>query len=395
MARTTRFMPGVTILAACGAVAFSHPGHPPIAAAATRYQAGQQPVAFQLFRDQRIVFDGTINGRKTAMMLDSGAGMTVVDRAFAESIGLRGSQTISVRGAGGSSPGQIATGVSLDAAGLSLTGLSVLILDMSSIERAIGRRIPVVLGREAFTSGIVTIDFPRRRLSFSDRAGFRPPADAVRVDLREHGRLPAVSVSIAGLEPVEADLDLGNGGTLLVSQAYWSGQARLAGLRHAEGQSGGVGGMFRARRVTLPEIRFAGMAFTNVPATLSEDPKSLPVSGANVGIEMLKPFSVSFDIAGGRLFLQGSGQRPSFGRERVGARFELAADRLHTAYVSPDGPAAAAGLKTGNDIIAIDGQKVDAAYYERPDWTRGAAGKRVRLDRADGGPITIALADYF
>jgi predicted aspartyl protease len=395
MARAKRFMLGVTILAACGAVALSHPGHPPIAAAASRYQAALQPVPFQLFRDQRIILDGTINGRQTPMMLDSGAGMTVVDRAFADSIGLRGSQSISVRGAGGSSPGQIATGVSLDAAGLSLTGLSVLILDMSAIERAVGRRIPVILGREAFTSGIVTIDFPRRRILFSDRASFRPPADAVPLDLRERGRLPAVSVSIAGLEPVEADLDLGNGGTVLVSQAYWAGQPRLAALRHAESQSGGVGGMFRARRVTLPEVGFAGMTFTNVPATLSEDPKSLPVSGANVGIEMLKPFSVSFDTAGGRLYLQGSAQRASFGRERVGARFELAADRLHTAYVSRDGPAAAAGLKAGDDIVAIDGQKVDSAYYERPDWTRGAAGRIVRLQRADGGTIAIALADYF
>jgi membrane-associated protease RseP (regulator of RpoE activity) len=181
----------------------------------------------------------------------------------------------------------------------------------------------------------------------------------------------------------------------LLSHAYWTSQPKIAGPRHAESQSGGVGGMVRARRVTIPEVELAGMRFTDVPSTLNEDPKALPTSGANVGIEMFKPFTVSLDIAGGALYLQGNGQGAVFGRERVGARFELAGDRLRTVYVSPDGPGAAAGLKAGDEIVAIDGRKVDPAYYERPEWTRGAAGKTVMVERADGSRIPITLADYY
>jgi membrane-associated protease RseP (regulator of RpoE activity) len=329
------------------------------------------------------------------MMLDSGAGMTVVDRAYADSIGLKGSRPLEARGASATVPGQLATDVSLAAAGLSLTGMSVLILDMSAVERAIGHKIPVVLGRDAFKAGIVTIDFPRRLILFSSRATFQPPSAAAKVEMRERGRLPAIRIGINGLDPIEADLDLGNGGALLVSHAYWTAQPKLAGLRHAEGQTGGVGGMVRSRRATLPEVELAGIRFTDVPATFNEDPEALPASGANVGIEMFKPFVVTLDIVGGALYLQGTARESSFGRERVGARFELAGDRLRAVYVSPDGPAASAGLKPGDEIVAVEGKRVDGAYYDRPDWTRGPAGKTVSVERADGSRVAIKLTDYY
>src|SRR4051812_11763530 len=105
------------LAAACGGVALTHPGHPAIPAPTVHYQSQPAGAPFELFRGQRIILDGTINGRATNMMLDSGAGMTVVDRAFADSIGLKGSQSLPVRGAGGEVPGEIATNVSISAAG--------------------------------------------------------------------------------------------------------------------------------------------------------------------------------------------------------------------------------------------------------------------------------------
>ena len=36
-------------------------------------------IPFELFRGSRIILDGAVNGTASAMMLDSGAGMTIVD----------------------------------------------------------------------------------------------------------------------------------------------------------------------------------------------------------------------------------------------------------------------------------------------------------------------------
>lgn len=391
----TILLSGACVIAVAGAVALAHPGHPPIPPPTVAFEAKQATVPFELFRGQRIILEGSVNGTATPMMLDSGAGATVIDRAFAEKIGLKGGQSISVRGASGDIPAQIAGGVTLSVGGLKLTKLSVLILDMSDVARAIGRPIPVVLGREAFKAGAVTIDFPKRTIRFSDRAGFVAPMGATRLEVTGNGPIPRVQVSVAGLPPIDADLDIGNGGSVDLAQSYWTEQPALASLRHAESQTGGVGGIKPARRVTLPELQFAGMRYQGVPATLNEDPKSLPTTGGNVGIELLKAFVVTVDLSGGALYLQPTGRAPQFDRERAGTRTELAGDRLKVAYVSPDGPAAAAGLKAGDEIASVDGHRVDASYYSRPDWTRGAAGRAVSLQRVDGSVVTVTLADYY
>ena len=237
----TIFLGGAGILAVAGALALAHPGHPPIAPPMVAFATNQPAIPFDLFRGQRIMLDGTVNGVVTPMMLDSGAGATSIDRAFADKIGLKGSQSIAIRGASGEIAGQFASGVTLAVGGLKLTRLNVLIFDMSDIARAIGRPIPVVLGREAFKAGIVTIDFPGRKIIFADRGGFRAPAGANRLAMGESGLRPTVKIGISGLPPVNADLDLGNGGTVILAKSYWSGQPALARLPHAQGQSGGVG----------------------------------------------------------------------------------------------------------------------------------------------------------
>jgi len=386
---------GAGLIALAGAVALAHPGHPPIAAPTAAFEAQAATIPFELFRGQRIILAGHVNGTATEMMLDSGAGMTVFDRAFADRMGIKGTQKIDVRGAGGSVPGEIAGNVTLTVGGLTLTKLNVLILDMADVARGVGRAMPVVLGREAFKAAAVTIDFPGRTIRFTDRAAFRPPAGAARLELGEKGFLPRVKVAVAGLAPVEADLDLGNSGTLMLAKSYWTAQPRLAALRQARSQSGGVGGLKAARRVTLPEVEFGGMRFADVPATLVDDSTALPTAGANVGLGLLKTAVVTIDFGGGALYVQPTAAAPNFQRDRAGVRAELMGDRIKLAFVSPDGPAAAAGLKAGDEFVAVDSRRVDAGYYEQPEWNLGASGRAVSLERADGSAVTVTLRDYY
>ncbi|WP_310468842.1 aspartyl protease family protein [Sphingomonas sp.] len=384
------------ISAVLAAAALAHAGHAPIAAAKPTYAADAARAApFELFRGSRIIVEGTINGRATPMILDSGAGMTVVDSAYAERIGLKGGSALSVRGAAGNVPGKIAGGVTLTAGGLTLRDLNVLIIDLAPVARAIGREMPVILGRDAFKAGLVTIDFPKRTIAFAPRTGFTPPAGAARLALGDDAGLPSVTLAVAGGAPIEATLDLGNGGTLILAKNYWKDRPELANLRHAETQSGGVGGIKLARKVTLPRVDFAGMRLANVPAVLNEDAQSLPTSGGNLGIEMLKSFVVTIDDSGGAMYLAPGDGPPRFARERAGVRTEFAGDRLKVAYVSPDGPAAAAGLKAGDEIVAIDGRRIGKEYYSHAEWVRGDAGRAVALERADGSTVTVTLADYF
>ena len=49
---------------------------------------------------------------------------------------------------------------------------------------------------------------------------FAAPAGATEVKLRREGTLHFLPISVAGLTPVEAALDLGNGGALSLSKEY-------------------------------------------------------------------------------------------------------------------------------------------------------------------------------
>lgn len=388
---------GLVLAAAAPQAEGQRPQLSQIASPSVAYE-GTQPIPFTLFRSTRIFFDGQINGRATPMMLDSGAGMTVVDVKFAEQIGLKATHSATVQDtARGGTQGGVARGVHLSAGGLHLRGVDVLILDLGGIEGSIGRPVPVVLGHEAFAAGVVTVDFPSRQLTFHDRARYTPLEGSKRVPLILENRIPTVQLSINGLPPITADFDLGNGGTILLAKDYWEKQPSLAKLPFARSQAGGVSGVRDARLVTVPQVTFAGEQFENVPLTLNAAEGMLPDTGANIGLEMLKSFVVSIDFTRGMLDLTRTQAQRPLARDRSGVRTSLVGDRLRVVFVSPEGPAAAAGLKQGDEIQAVNGLPVTAAFFRSPqaEWNRAAAGSDVQLQLSDGRSLRFALRDYF
>jgi hypothetical protein len=400
MRGSTKYAAGLAVAgAAAVAVFFAHPatshviGPPP---AVTVTQGANQ--AFELFRESRIFTRGSINGRAVDMMVDSGAGLTTVDAAYARRIGLVGNRTIPVRGTGGPVEGHLASGVSLAIGGLRLDGLTVLILDLALVAKEIGRPIDVIVGNELFENSVVSIDFDRRILGFAVPSDFSPPAGAVRLPLQATGDGPRkLPVSIDGLEPVLSDFDLGHGGAIILSRDYWEKQPKIASLPYAETVSGGVGGLTRRRIATLRTVTLAGRAFADVPAILNQDANDLPPRGANVGIDLLGRFRLTIDYAHDALYLIPGKNGSAVPKDRAGMHLELDGDRLRVLYVSPISPAFAGGWRVGDEILSVDGGKVSPTYYSQPwaRWTNSPAGSRIDLVRADGKHQPIVLRDYF
>lgn len=393
-AMKTILLSGAGIIALVGAVALANPGHPSISAPTVTFSAEQQILPFELYRGNRIIAQARINGHDTPIMLDTGAGATTVDRAFARSIGLPEGMKIKAQGTGGVTEAELVSGVTLQLGGMRFEKMTVAVIDLQPVARGIGRPINVILGREFFNSAVVSIDWAASTLKVISPKSFTPPRDAVAIPLGTMGPFHTVPVSVAGGPEITAMLDVGNGGTVSLPRAYWEKRADLASLPYAEGRGGGVGGLHRLRAVTLPEVAFGGRKFANVPATLGEADQHEANRSANVGIGMLKPFRVTLDLGRSRLYLA-PGVEADWLRDRSGARVDLLGDRLKVVFVSPAGPAARAGLQLGDEIVAVDGQQVDAHYYDRADWSRGLVGRAVLLKRADGSEATVTLADYY
>jgi hypothetical protein len=194
---------------------------------------GPAGVPFDQYRG--IIFlNGTVNDAPAAMMLDSGAAMTCVDQAFAAQTGLKGRGHIKARGEQGSTDGEVARNVTVRVGDLNLQGLNVAIIDLGPVARALGRSIPVILGREAFKSRVVSLDFPHHRIIFKDPATFRPSAGATRVSLTESGKLPVITIQI-GNRSLPAEVDLGDDGTIMLANRVWKSSPEFTSLPYTAG----------------------------------------------------------------------------------------------------------------------------------------------------------------
>jgi S1-C subfamily serine protease len=93
------------------------------------------------------------------------------------------------------------------------------------------------------------------------------------------------------------------------------------------------------------------------------------------------------------------GRRADPGRPWLGVSLEEHKGRVFVTRVSPDGPAAAAGIATDDVILGIDGVQVHGLMdFYRKLWGRGTAGIEVPLDVLQGikvQPVPVKSGDRY
>jgi S1-C subfamily serine protease len=93
------------------------------------------------------------------------------------------------------------------------------------------------------------------------------------------------------------------------------------------------------------------------------------------------------------------GRRADPGRPWLGVSLEEHKGRVFVTRVSPDGPAAAAGIATDDVILGIDGIPVRGLMdFYRKLWGRGEAGVEVPLDVLQGmevQPVPVKSGDRY
>jgi hypothetical protein len=355
-----------------------------------------------LHRERYIFLRGRVNGRETDILLDSGAGMTVLDKAFAASVGIEAAGAVAARGTGGVAEAGMVEGLVVEIGDLRIGPMAAAVLDLSEIERRGGRAMPVILGKELFHAVVVDLDYPGSRIRFHDAERFRYDGSGRRVELLpgEDGH-KSLRISMEGGEPVVVGLDTGQGGALTVFGHYAEARGFLTGRRTSEAKGGGVGGFRISKTGTLRSVNLAGFEMKEVPVTFHTE----NVGGAfdtkrqagNLGAGLLNRFRILFDYGHDALWLEpGPDLAAPLPRDRTGLAFEVDGAELVVSFVSPGSPASEAGWKEGERVRALDGEPVGPDWW-RPiaRWSRAADGTVARFTLADGRERTLTLRSYY
>lgn len=243
----------------------------------------------------RLFIPANIKGVATEALLDSGAEASLIDPKLAVEAKLPEGQVITIRGSGGATSAKFVEGVPIEALGLKVQGEGIVVMDMTDIsQRLIKRPTRAILGRELFDAARLRIDLAGGTIDVVDRAS-TPPGE--KLALTAHAGIESVPIAINGAA-AQAEFDLGNGSEPMISRA----QVTKLGLK-VTGQKagGGVGGEIQRDLVIIPRLTLAGRTFTDVPATVDDQPST---NDMNIGTSILQNFLVTTDFNHRAVWLQ-------------------------------------------------------------------------------------------
>lgn len=359
-------------------------------------------IPMDLFLDRYIYLPGKLNGVETEVVLDSGAGMTVLHEAVAKEAGLVGKGAFSAEGVGGEAAATVVNDVALEIGGLSLSGISAAVIDLSDVNRQMGRDLPVILGKEVFHDVIVDVDYPNRRIAFRDPRRWSYQGDGNEIALLPaEGGHKRIRMQVEDLPPTAFDVDTGNGGDLVLFEAYAEENGILEGRsRISESQGGGVGGTTISKITTLSSVTFAGYVLEDVPVSVSQvDGGAFDTTrnAGNVGASIFSRFRIIFDYPGERMIVEpGAGWDRPFRVNRTGIQARLLDGELDIRFVAPGSPAESAGLEPGDRIVAVNGRKPGREFWKSGyELFYGDEGTILELELADGRSLAIELATYY
>lgn len=333
--------------------------------------------------DEYAFLDVLVEGKGPyRFLLDTGATATAISSRVASRLPPRqNGGTVSVRGAHGTvtDSHSLLNIETIDIDGCVFRDLGVVVIDLDPVSDMMGRRLDGILGYPLFRDCVLTIDYPERRVELST-APIEPSDDGSTLPLFGE-TTPQIDVSF-GAQEHRFMIDSGSGGAF---DLIGNGQD----LRFSQGpksasMSGSVSGQIALKPIgRLADDAILGAIRLPTPiATLENDSQRF-------GTQVLRHFAVSFDQRNGRIRFTRSDDRPiKFDAVRgTGAFFTPNADRWEVSVVLPGSPAEKVGLRPGDQVIAINGQRVSKSQYISFSDLTSRSKVNFTLDRPVGAVI--------
>ena len=245
-----------------------------------------------------------INGQDVGwFILDSGAGAMVIDKQLADSLHLERLNRGTAVGVGGELESSARAVDTFEIGPMTMRSVRFGDYDFSAFNTGTGPRIVGTIGTPVFRRAVVTMNWKGPTVEIHDRAGFELKEGAWE-RLRFSSDNPAMLARVAGTPESWYRLDSGGSGFLTLHSPFVEKWQLLDGRETTASGSTGINGTVPARTGSIPWFELGSRRFDNPTVKFSTAKVGSfadPYLAGNIGIELLKRFTVVMDFAGSRV----------------------------------------------------------------------------------------------
>lgn len=332
-------------------------------------------VPFVLNNDH-IIIELTINGSAPLnFMFDSGAGGILISKTVSDSLGLEAASEKTNTGAVGTHMVSILKGNTITLGDVQINSVNMMRDGNKLEEMDDGGEIAGIIGFHILSRFVVRIDYDTMELVLYNRSNYVYEGDGVIVPIVLTYNLPIVVANIKISDSSEMEgfflVDTGARSYLLFSAPTVEKYNMLEqigdyyALKTEVGSSGKKASILFGK---VKSLRFAEHTFENVPTVLSQaEAGVLSFDGINgiIGNRILKKFNVTFDYQRSLLYLEPNKNLSSPYKVNVaGFSLNFIDGKPYIKDIIEHSPATRAGLRNGDEIVAIEGQVVEKLNHQ-------------------------------
>jgi Aspartyl protease len=256
-----------------------------------------------------IFVEANVRGRKNIFfILDSGAGLNVIERSFAEELGLTLSGNISAKGVAGYESTAVAVLDTLTLGGVQLFDQRVAVIGLDDLSLETPGRLGGLLGYDLLSRFPFRIEYGREELILYNPERFVSPDSLYAVDLEFVMKAPVVTAEIDG-HAGKFVVDFGNALEIILHKSWvdkYNLEAGFSDIKEMSGNIGGIGGSARAQAAVGNLFRLGPVEVKKPPLLIvagdSGAFRSAELDG-NIGNLMLQKFSILMDYSRKKLFI--------------------------------------------------------------------------------------------
>jgi hypothetical protein len=245
-----------------------------------------------------------VNGEDVGwFLLDRGAGAMVIDKALADSLHLERLNRGSASGVGGTFESSARAVDKFEIGPMTLRNVRFGDYDFSSFNTGSGPRIAGTIGTPIFRRAVVVMNWKGPTVEVYDRTKFKLEKGTWQ-RLRFSSDNPAVLARVAGTPASWYRLDSGGSGFLTLHTPFVEMWKLLEGRETTAASSTGLGGTVAARTGKIKWFELGSHRFDNPTVVFSIATIGSftdPYLADNIGIDVLKSFTVILDFAGSRV----------------------------------------------------------------------------------------------